>query len=273
MTVSLVICADDFGRNEAINEAVLILARRRVVTAVSVMVDEPFAGKGAGALDAIPGLETGLHITLSDAPIPAAAADLANGGVRPHIDRLTLDAYRGRLPLAAIRADVARQFTRFEQLFGRAPDFVDAHQHAHVLPGIRDAVLDETARHGRSIWVRTCEDDPVAIARRGGDRLRAWRSALLSHGLRSAAAARGLVTNDSFAGLYDLRAPGRYAQRFPAFLRRPAARNHLVIVHPATIAGEDDPIGHARADEFAYLRDVPLDTLAHREGLAVGGFR
>lgn len=271
MNARLVICADDFGRSAAINYAVLSLARLGKLTAASVMVDEPHTVEGITQLLAISTLQIGLHLTFTDAPVPSG--NEGPNDMLPSIDRLTLDAYRRHLSPSLLEAEVHRQFDAFEHLTGRSPDFVDAHQHAHLLPGIREAVLDVTARRSRRIWVRSCEDDVVAIARRGGDRIRAWRSAWLSRGMRDDAAARGLVTNDGFAGLYDLRSPGMYGGRFPLFLRHPGSRNHLVIVHPAIAAEPGDEIGAARADEFRYLLHAPIGEMASREGLAIGAFQ
>lgn len=275
MSGRLVLCADDFGRSAAINEAVLVLARQGKLSATSVMVDEPYSYTGQGASDLVrlPDFDIGLHLTLTDSSVAAMRETLARSGVAPTIDRLTFDAFRGRVPLAAIEMEVTRQFDLFERVFGRSPDFVDAHQHAHLLPGIRPIVLDAAARRGRNLWVRSCEDDFIAVARRGGDRLRAWRSAWLSRGLRRDATARGLRVNDGFSGLYDLRSPGRYRYRFPAFLRRPGPTNHLLAVHPATAADADDPIGPARLDEFEFLRRAPIAEMAARHGLEIGVLR
>ncbi|MEJ2459159.1 MAG: ChbG/HpnK family deacetylase, partial [Novosphingobium sp.] len=208
MNARLVICADDVGRSAAINEAVLSLAHRGKLTAASVMVNEPFAAVATEDLLAISGFQIGLHVTLTDALAPSELG-MPDGALLSTIDRLTFDAFRGRLP--PFDAEITRQFEKFQFLFGRLPDFVDAHQHAHLLPGIRKAVLDVTARQSGKIWVRSCEDSFLAIARRGGDRIRAWRSAWLSRGMTRDAAERGLVTNDGFAGLYALQSAGSYS--------------------------------------------------------------
>ncbi|WP_447725769.1 ChbG/HpnK family deacetylase [Sphingomonas koreensis] len=273
MSRRLVICADDFGRSAVINEAVLGLGRQGKLSAASVMVDEPYAEQGASGLVRLAGFHIGLHLTLVDSSVAEVRETLARAGVAPTIDRLTLDAFRGRVPLAVIEAEVTRQFDVFERLFARPPDFIDAHQHAHLLPGIRTVLLDIAARRNGGLWVRSCEDDFISIARRGGDRLRAWRSAWLSRGLRRDALARGLRTNDGFSGLYDLRAPGAYQYRFPTFMRCPGATNHLIAVHPATAAQPDDPIGPARLDEFVFLSRTPIAEMAAIHGLEIGGLR
>ncbi len=40
-----------------------------------------------------------------------------------------------------LEVEIARQFSAFQSAFGRAPDYVDGHQHIHVFPQIREALL------------------------------------------------------------------------------------------------------------------------------------
>src|SRR2546430_16390818 len=46
-----------------------------------------------------------------------------------------------RLDPEMIEDEVLAQLAAFKELFGRAPDFVDGHQHAQLLPQVRDAFL------------------------------------------------------------------------------------------------------------------------------------
>lgn len=274
MAARLIVCADDFGRSANIDGAILSLARNAKVTAVSVMVGEPNIARSAPALSELAGeVDIGLHLTLSDGMTLGAYADFARDRRLPTIDRLTAKAMLGRLPFAAIATEIALQFERFHCLFGAEPQFVDAHQHAHVLPGIRRAVLDATAHLSRNAWVRSCEDRVAAIVGRGSAPVRALRSSLLSAGLRTAASRRGLATNDGFSGLYDLGGRQDYAALFPRFLRRPGTNNHLVICHPAILPDEGDPIGTARMREFDYLSQTSVRQLGHDAGLSLGRFK
>ena len=46
-----------------------------------------------------------------------------------------------RLDPEIIHAELIVQLAAFKELFGRAPDFVDGHQHAQLFPQVRDAFL------------------------------------------------------------------------------------------------------------------------------------
>lgn len=271
--IRLVLCADDFGRSPAINEAILRLASSGVLTAVTAMVGEPHVREAAPALLNVEGCEIGLHLTLTDALAPDADAALAPGGILPHCDRLAAMTLAGNAPLAAIGREIDRQFAAFADIFGRPPAFVDGHQHVHVLPGIRQLVLEATKRHSPGAWVRSCEDRVTNMLARGGDRGRALRSAWLSRGVRRDAAACGLRTNDGFAGLYDLRSNRLFAPRFDRFLGRGLGPNHLVICHPATTRDAGDPIAAARVSEYRFLASQPIAQLARRRGLELGCFQ
>jgi hypothetical protein len=147
---------------------------------------------------------------------------------------------------------------------GRAPDFVDAHQHAHVLPGIRDVVLDQVAARAPGAWIRDCVDRPAAILARPW-RGKAGASAWRSRGIASAAAARGLAVNRGFAGHYGF--AGDYRAIFPRFLAA-AGDVHLVMCHPGTGDRPGDAIAGARVAEAAALAALPTAELAAATGLA-----
>ena len=264
MASPLTLCADDFGLSEAINQAILDLAARGGLNATTLMVDGPEAASGVAALAGLGQVSRGLHVTVSGEPPPLRSA-LAPAGRLPHVDALTARAFAGRLPLAAIEAEIERQYDRFEALAGRPPDFVDGHQHVHVLPHIRGLFLRIARRRAPGAWIRTCEDRLAAIRRRGVYRWKAARSAFLSRGLSAQAARLGLGTNQGFAGLYDFRARRDYGRLFARWLAAPGPA-HLVICHPAAPDPADE-LGEARAREYAFLRDGDLHGLIAASGL------
>ena len=270
MKSPLTLCADDFGLSGAVTGAILALAGSGRISATTLMVDGPEAAAGAGAAAALPGLSLGLHVTLSGERTPLRS-DLAPAGKLPHVDALTARAFAGRLPLDAVSAEIERQYDRFEALVGRVPDFVDGHQHVHVLPGIRRRFLAIARRRAPAAWIRSCEERPAAIWRRGVFCWTALRSSLLSRGLSEQAAGLGLATNRGFAGLYRFGAGRDYGRLFERWLREPG-RRHLIICHPAE-RDPADPIGEARAGEYRFLREADLGQLLAKFGLCLAGDR
>lgn len=131
MNRTLVLCADDFGLSTGINSAILELIDRGHLSATSCMTTLPAWTPDAAAalLARQERAALGVHFNLTegDQAIP--------------LGQLMLQSLSGQLDLAGIQQALERQLDRFEQLTGRAPDFVDGHQHVQIFPGIRRLVL------------------------------------------------------------------------------------------------------------------------------------
>lgn len=263
----LVVCADDFGLTQSISQSIVTLARRGKLNAISCMSVCPGWERDASLLRDLPAhVQIGLHLTLTEEEPLTAMPVLAWNGVMPGCNELGRRAMLRRLPLGEVRAEIAAQFDRFVDVFGRAPDFVDGHQHVHVLKGIRELILAETARRAPGAWVRNCVDKPAAMMARSFP-FKAMANALQSRGVRRAVANHGLRCNDSFAGLYDF--AGDYEALFPSFLDKPGAF-HLVICHPGSGYRPADTIAEARRQEAAALRRMPVHEMAAARGLNFG---
>lgn len=261
----LILCSDDFAYSRGVSETIVELARGGRLNAISCMAVMPGWAADSDLLRTLgPGIQIGLHLTLTgEKPLTALPGLTDADGRLPGINRLQRLARLGKVPIDAVAGEVAAQFDRFEAAMGRAPDFVDGHQHAHLLPGIRDRVLAETRRRAPHAWLRDCSDSPQGIAARPY-RWKAAGSALHSAGLAKAAARFGLKRNSGFAGHYGF--SGDYARLFPAFLRAPGA-THLVMCHPGAgrLAGDD--IADARIAEAKVLKRLDVKDMAATHGL------
>lgn len=254
----LVLCADDFGLSESVDRAILDLVARGRLSAVSCMVGGPSLTATARDLGRSDGVHVGLHLTLTTLPPLGPLPELARDGRAPALGGLIARSLCGMLDYAEIKAEVGRQIARFGEIFGRAPDFVDGHQHVHVLPTVRRALLSHVAE-GRlpagRFWIRSCEEPWPEIRRRGVEVRKAAFIAALSKGLAAEAQRAGAAANDSFRGVTNFRADPPFRSAFRAFLTGPGARP-LVMCHPG-LSGfapdPTDPIAEARMREYAYL--------------------
>ncbi|WP_084584189.1 ChbG/HpnK family deacetylase [Sphingomonas azotifigens] len=260
----LILCSDDFGYSSPISKAIVTLAQAGKINAISCMAVMPGWAEDARMLADVPAhVQIGLHLTLTGEVPRTRLPRFAPAGRLPEIDPLTRAAGRWRVPLDEIATELSAQFAAFSAAMRRPPDFVDGHQHAHALPGIRDLVLAETAARAPRAWVRDCTDRATALLSRPFVG-KAIGSAWHSRGLRRAAAALGLRTNTSFAGHYDFRRD--YAALFARFLRRPGAM-HLVMCHPGAGERPGDTIAAARIREAKALHRLPIADMAAAEGL------
>src|SRR5271165_6513524 len=156
------LCADDYGISPAVDMAIRDLVVRGRLNATSVLVAAPNCHRSeAVALDALnsaaPRVAIGLHVALT-APFWPLSRDFTplQGGTFMPLATTVRHAIFRRFHDAALAAEIASQVQSFTQLFGRAPDFIDGHQHVHLLPQIRDAVLGVARKTAPNAWLRQC---------------------------------------------------------------------------------------------------------------------
>jgi hypothetical protein len=252
------LCADDYGISPGVNAAIRELILRGRLNATSVMTAAPYlegdeadalamrnSGKKRAAL--------GLHVTLTAPfePLSKDYAPLRNGSFLPHPEMLRTGMTR-RLRPERLVIEVATQFRAFIDAFGQPPDFVDGHQHVHLFPQVRDAVLKVVAQAAPRAWVRQC-------GRAGGARglrdPKALMLDILSRGFRHKAKRLGIATNPAFAGAYNFNAKGDFARIFPRFLAG-MPDGGLIMCHPGHVDAELerlDSLTTQREREFAYF--------------------
>lgn len=255
-TRPVVLCADDYAMNRGITGSILRLAAAGRVSATSCMTNAPDWRQCAAELPTGEDrLATGLHLTLTWGRSLGPASRLAPQGRFGPLGRLLAIALSGRLPPDEVQAEIARQLDAFEGALGRPPDFVDGHQHVHVLSGIRGPLLAELRRRtlqGR-VWLRDPTDGVGPIVAR---RLCAGKAAFvgsLAAGFGRRAHAAGFGTNLGFSGFSPFdpaRSPDRDTRRHFSHL----GPKPLVMSHPGLSDPDPaDEIAASRAREHEYL--------------------
>jgi predicted glycoside hydrolase/deacetylase ChbG (UPF0249 family) len=266
----LTICADDYGLTQAVSAGILEAVEAGRLHATGAMTTRPFWKTGAGDLASLSGaVEVGLHLDLTLGPPLTSMPILAPRGKLPSIGTLIRMSQAGRLPEAEIRAEIAAQIDAFGEHYGRAPAFIDGHQHVHMLPGVRDWLFEAAAARGLSgkIWIRDSADRFSRILKRGVEAPKAMIVTLAGRGFGQAARARGFVTNEGFSG-YSAFDPRRdYAKDFARFLIAPGPRQ-LVMCHPGRVdfdLEQIDPATYSREQELEFLlSDRFADIIAAR---------
>src|SRR3982074_1084136 len=154
------LCAGDYGLSPGVNRAIRDLIERGRLNATSVMVVGPAIGRDeVSALRAAvahsPRCSIGLHVTLTAPfrPLTMYFQPLY-GGLFLGFPKLLRAGLLRRLDPEIIHAELMAQLAAFNELFGRAPDFVDGHQHAQLFPVVRDAFLQAVREAARGAWVR-----------------------------------------------------------------------------------------------------------------------
>jgi chitin disaccharide deacetylase len=145
----LIVNADDFGRSQSINQAVLRAHREGILTSASLMVNEACAAEAVDMARANPKLGVGLHLTLVCGPsaLPWAAIP----GLVNHQNQFSNNPVRAgwryfsdRKLRSQLREEINAQFEKFHAT-GLPLDHVNGHLNLHLHPRVF-GLLMENAR-------------------------------------------------------------------------------------------------------------------------------
>lgn len=255
----VVLCADDFGLAPGVSEAILFLVEHARLSATSCMTvasDWPRAAALLQPLSAT--IDVGLHLTLTTLSPLGPMPVLAPQGRLPSLPGLMRAAFTGQLNGREIGTELRRQLDAFMAAFGREPDFIDGHQHVHVLPTIRNetlALLQNAALTAAGTYLRIPWEHPARILKRGTSRRRSLVIAGLSLQLAQQARAQGVLANQGFGGVRDFDPRMDYRHFFQRTLSGLGA-NSIIMCHPGHVDAAlcaVDAVTTTRAQEFAYF--------------------
>lgn len=253
------LCADDYGISPGVNRAIRDLIARGRLNATSVMVVGPSIGRDeVGALQAAvtdsPRCAIGLHVTLT-APFRPLTMHFRplDGGMFLPFPKLLREGLLRRLDAEIIYAEFMVQLASFIEMFGRAPDFVDGHQHAQLFPVVRDAFLTAVKQAAPAAWVRQGGRNQPLARRLGAPK--ALVLDILSAQFRHRASRAGLAFNPGFAGAYDFSRQPDFSALMLQFLDG-LPDGGLIMCHPGFVDEtlvSLDPLTDQREREHAFL--------------------
>lgn len=257
----IALCVDDFGLHEGVNVAVFRLAELGRLNAASCMVGAPAWGPSVAGLAALPrqAIELGLHLDLTEHPIRQSPQSLP---------RLIAAAYARRLDPSRLSDEIEAQLDAFEQHAGRAPDYVDGHQHVHQLPLVRDALLPALSRRypSRLPWLRS--------TRTGATKSFKPRiiEMLGAAGLARSARPQAHRFSGRLLGVHNFQADAMQYRRLLDGWLTLAQDGDLLMCHPAAPVPDSpavvaDALLQSRASEFAVLAGADFDAMLERHGI------
>ena len=248
----IVLCADDYGYSPGVSRGIRELLEHERLSATSCMVVFPEFERDGPLLKPFLGrADIGLHFTLTS---------------ERSIGSVAWEAHVHPPPRARMVAEVESQVMKFTAVIGRPPDYIDGHQHVHILPVVRDAVV-QTARRIGAYVRNTMDPIGIAMCRRPGP-LESAYLATASQKLAALARASGVPTNRGFRGVRSFREKEPFRVLFRRMIRN-ARDGCLVMCHPGyadpLLAGRD-PVQEVREGELRYLAgpDFPQDLAAER---------
>lgn len=271
-TRTLILCADDFGLDLRIDQAILALVAANRLSAVSCMTGGVSWRQSAPVLaQAQAELSIGLHLTLTEIAPVGAMPRLAVTGTLPHLNSLLRQTILGQLDAAEIRTEARRQIDAFCLHFARPPAHLDGHQHVHCFPVIRDVVYALAAEYGCA--VRVCATPLAAIMRGTAPWAKAAVINVMGNGFHAGLDARAIPHNRHFFGLHDFN-PARDIRAMYASWFTAAATAHATLVncHPGADAIPNDPLAAWRTHEYDFLRSADFTELCATTACRLGTF-
>jgi hypothetical protein len=253
------LCADDYGLSPGVNRAIRDLIERGRLNATSVMMVGPAIGRDeVAALETVaansPRCAIGLHVTLT-APFRPLTMHFQplDGGMFLEFPKLLRAGLMRRLDPEIVHAELMVQLATFNETFGRAPDFVDGHQHVQLFPGVRDAFLTAVKQAAPHAWVRQGGRNQPLSRRIGMPK--ALFLDILSAQFRRRASQADIAFNAGFAGAYDFSRQPDFGILMQQFLDG-LPEGGLIMCHPGFVDEtlvSLDPLTTQREHEHAFL--------------------
>ena len=262
-----VLCADDYGLNPEVNDAILDLASKRRLTATSVMSLSPDWPAWAAPLKKVESvIDIGLHLDFT-------SAFAIDDGIGRNLPVWMLRSSARLLQRNFLERVIERQFDLFEEHFGAAPDHVDGHQHVHQFPIIRDALMRVLSRRyatGPRPWLRISRANGPAA-----DFKAHVITAMGAKALERLAVAYGFAHSSHLSGIYDFKGS---AIQYRAQLRqwmKDLPRGSVLMCHPAKRINAKSPTPMASvweyevlsSEDFPYLLEETLTRLSKGQNL------
>ncbi|HMD63234.1 MAG TPA: hopanoid biosynthesis-associated protein HpnK [Stellaceae bacterium] len=199
------VCADDFGLDPAVNEAVEEAHRHGILSTASLMVAAPAAADAVARARRLPDLRIGLHLDIADGYPVLPEAEIRclvgpDGKFDPNMARAAIRFFFVPRVRRQLAMEIRAQFEAFRAT-GLRLDHVNAHKHMHLHPVVAGLIIEIGRDHGMKA-VRV-PSEPVTALRAAfpeeryvAPLYRPWIERLRRR-LRSA----GLFVNDHVFGL------------------------------------------------------------------------
>ena len=232
----MIICADDFGWADDVNQAIIDLVAARRVSAVSCMAvlrhcaREDLKPLLAHSHD----IDVGLHFTVT-------ARFLGRDRFARSLPERPVDSFSAlkscvlrRITPARARDEIAGQYELFVERIGRRPDFIDGHLHVQQFPIVAGALIEfvESIPASNRPYIR---NSYIPLAKIRAQGVSFWKSVAIStagKSFRRRLRARGLATNGGFAGIYHYRQWHRYRDFLRLFTTHMESPTGILMVHP-----------------------------------------
>ena len=273
MKKQLIINADDFGINPAVNEAVHKAATEGILTSTSLMAGGDAFDEAVEMARSMPSLGIGIHLTLvggikpvlPPSEVPSLTWD--NGVFCHDYGKLIVRDLEGKISLSEVYAEWDAQIQKIMNT-GLPVTHMDGHQHMHMWPHFYPIARDLAKKY--HISCMRVPDEDVLFGMKDGHIIR-WAAknglSLLSRMHRPDLKKNHIRTNDHFFGM--LYGGHLSPERFAKFILQTKPGITEIMCHPSadTRAMEDTfHWGYHGEDELAgLLADINRELIEKKQ--------
>lgn len=248
MMKQIILCADDYGQNEAISQAIINLIQKKRITATSCMTNAPnWSLFAKWLLPYLNQIDLGLHFNLTE------GKSLTDHWQMLPVSKLIIKSHLRLIKERDVINELHKQLDLFQETLGRLPDFIDGHQHVHHMPIIRNALFKVyEERLSPRCYIRSVYAPSTFFQMTKAYLKTCVVQVSGAMAFKKKLVKRNIPHNLSFAGFYNFKTSS-YRLLFNQFARLVQDKG-MIMCHPGL--NSEDGIDHiqiARSDEYEYL--------------------
>ncbi|MCF6767515.1 ChbG/HpnK family deacetylase [Thiotrichales bacterium 19S11-10] len=252
----IILCADDFGYDDAISHGIKELLELKRINATSSLTNFDEFKQHAKLINSIDGIYKGIHFNLTE-----GQSLIKNKNFQP-LGHLLLRTHTHLVNYQYIYHELKAQLDCYIDTFKQLPDFIDGHQHIHHLPIIRHVVFklyNQYQLKQKGVFIRSVyhQVNPPN-----------FKSLIIKHTGANAFDKKlkklQIPHNQSFGGIYNFKAD-EFEKSFTDSLKK-ITDNGLIMCHPGYFS-ENDTLNQTREVELNYLKSDKFSALLKQENI------
>ena len=252
----MILCADDFGLNQAVSTGILQLVQAKKINSVSCLVTTNNWKKRISNLRPFfDSIELGLHLTLTyPKPVYLSGSSLSS---------LIRKSYFGKLKKIEIIREVRAQMEIFRENTGRLPDYVDGHEFCHHLPTVREALIEvakEFYFKENNIYIRVFRPGKLPFFKNSIFWIFNHIASIPSKKLAGLLKSKGFLFNARLFGFhpYHLK-PKKY---FEYYFQAKPSKKDIFFCHPGLLSDDrSDSLRHYRPQIYNFMMSSQFDDM------------
>lgn len=269
----IILCADDYGQNDSISQAIIDLISKKRLSATSCLTtSSQWLSQAKALLPFNNQVDIGLHFNLTEGRYLTQPRAFF-----PSLKTLLCQAFLRKLDENLIESELNAQIDQFIAGMGQLPDFIDGHQHIQQFPVIRDILIKVYRARFKNhrIFLR-CLGNPFNIFNLNKAYFKQF---VLQYSgaipFKMQLIANNIPYNSSFSGIYNFSPYINYDQLFRQFLID-SLDNGLIMCHPGLpVNGKNhvDKIYPSRLNEYHFYSSQAFVEICDEMRVGVRCFR